>query len=347
MKKSLLLSALALILAAGLSRRRSICRFVHLRRVGRTLLFSVALASVCVIGACGSADESTPTHDSTSLPTLPKPDYVQEVPEVCSILATATTTIQLSDNPGTGRVYKVTYPEVGEQYVIDVAAKFGLDGPIQTVQRPGSSINYLRIGTGEEDIVVNPETGEYSYGMRASSIQDITFSDDELDAMAKDYLSRWGLSLGDGDLTYHVIRWKNEALVDLDASGIRPALGLHFGGATVTIGGSGEVVDLTYRPVSLEEIGEYPLISEQQALTLLKQCKAYASVAQSLGTAQSYDRVGLVYVGVPSYRPDYLLPAYQFLLSPGSTLTWPGAAEVDSGSQVVAVRDDYLTESPK
>jgi hypothetical protein len=109
---------------------------------------------------------------------------------------------------------------------------------------------------------------------------------------------------------------------------------------TVYVGADGAVQSVSYRWHSLEPIGEYPLVSEAEALERLHRCDGHF-VDSSHELPSTVDEVSLEYVGLPIEPPyDYLVPVYYFTDRP------PEGEFHETHGWIPAIVDEYLEPLP-
>lgn len=293
--------------------------------VGASLIYAI-LAGLCLSTvSCTSA--------SRPLQTLPAFDYSR-----CSSPASVTSSTELSRSEGKAQVYKLRRLQVDESFVVDLAAKLGINASVAREAR--GAYDTFNADDGNALLFVDAASGAILYRLdvpldKESDSQTIV-ADSEAEAKADVFLS---------DISLHP-----QASVESSVSDTSTGIEVRFDPADIPLEGSpssdsivvtldknGGVWGMSYQWSEPEPIGDYPIISETGALDRIRDCEVFYAMISSQVVATD---VQLTYLAIPIDVPDYLVPVYK--------VSDVGQNGVRSQLAFVpAVKDQYLMWSQK
>lgn len=268
-----------------------------------------------------------------SLRTLPAYSYSR-----CSPPESVTSSLDLSSAGGKAKVYALDPAEIDESYAADLARRFGIDA--SPVYETKGSLSGFTAEDGAASMFIEATTGSVHYGLSTAlggQGDEGQVSDDDALKTAEKFLREKDL-YPQSAMKAAVTRRSTNIEVSLEPADI-PLYSTASGERiVVTLSTDGEVWGLIYQWREPEAIGEYPIVSEVDALDRLRNCRViFASPSSDIDIAN----IELVYLGVPIEGPlEYLIPVYKLTDADQDTAQRQLAV-------VPAVTDEYLeTQGP-
>jgi hypothetical protein len=278
-----------------------------------------ALLVTCVIAlftvAAGCAEERL-SEDANTTPSLaePSPNQLARLPAYEYHLfswcptQSVTASIPLSEEPGVATVYALDHATADVAFVAEIAAALGIRAEPQFLDQEGFRHFIAEDDSGTLGVL---ETNRFIYFERnvAPNVepQNGSVSDTEAKKAAEDFLRQLGL-LPEADLSATVER-DDEIIVHFQLAGvvIAPEVQPFI---KVEIAPNGDVLGLDYQWQEPHPVGDYPIVSEAEALDRLRSCAAYVRV---FGPMTEVLEVEFVYLPRPDgWFHEYLIPAYSF-----------------------------------
>jgi hypothetical protein len=272
--------------------------------------------------ACGSPSATGNSDtDIESALRLTSDDQHKPLPQV-----TLSPSLALSSLPAKSQAYRIDAPEVDEEYVRSVAAKFGFTGE----PTYNTKVDHWKIDDALGDLLIFSD-GAYS---AAFSGEPPTFSfgeqvgvpDEQARTTAEDYLrekrllpedARFNHITRDGVGTAYVVFANSILGVAGDIAGA-PAI-------VVGVGSEGDVENVSFNWPLLEPAGEYNIVSQKEAARRFLDGMWYGSISPGI-----YESVALDWTARESDSGNrFLIPCYLF-------------RSQDSRVEVPALADDHL-----
>jgi hypothetical protein len=302
----------------------------------RLLLAACAVALFTVPAAC--AEERDSDAKATLSPATPSLSYLSKLPAyeynrsapLCPTRS-VTTAIPLSKEPRSATVYGLDWTRADSTFVAEIAAKLGIKAEPQFLDQEGYRHFIVEDDSGTLDVL---EANRFIYFERNAESneepQNRPVSDAEATRTAEAFLRELGL-FPDVDLSATVER-EDKIIVHFQLAGVEisPVVQPFIKVRTTS---NGDVVGLDYQWQEPHPIGDYPLVSEAEALERLRNC---AADIHPFGPMTEVVEVKLVYLAMPvGWFHDYLIPAYSFR-NKGED------GSINEVGVVPAVTDEYL-----
>ena len=311
-----------------------------------TLVFVV---QVLVLSACENGGTG-------KLETLPVELGLSQWPASrCLPPESITTSLALSTERDSKMVYEAEQPAVDYEYATEVAKALGFsEYPVYiaagTGADSGSSVAPF-FGTAvrealyqaeneEAELTIGENSGVMMFWQKLPTtpkdLEIESLSDSEAVAIAERFLDNVGL-MPKQEMRQSVERgdWIE---IEFSAANMPIDDRFTYRKITVDVTGSSNVRGFTYEWQDAKTIARYPIVSEAEALELVRQCQGIANSSSSRLDAV---QVNLVYLGLPPFQRPYrhFVPAYEFMGERGE-LDTPFAL-------ILAIPDEYLgTPSP-
>jgi hypothetical protein len=286
----------------------------------------LALGSLIV--ACGRSP-------NTSLPILPTYDY--STMKVCFAPESVSTSIELADVPGKAAVYAAGKLQFNANQAFQIATLLGIRSVPEHVQKGAVDRYQVKDDGGAIILIIDASRGYIHYRESGSLPQtDSTppVPDDSAINAALKFLEELNLS-PKFPVDNTVSQTPNSIEVRFAPRDLVPSLDTTET-IKVVLRKNGEVWQLDYYYQEPELVGDYPLISQLDALERLRECRGDIVPASS---EINVTDVELVYLGVPLDGPyEYFIPAYDF------SEDLPNGA--NQGGIIPAITDEYLTVNP-